>query len=94
MGASSGAKVSQYERYTNEPSLRAVLACELIFCVPARELFAGIFEAVQMVTDRGARELIQELEHSNTDPRAAAKLDVLRVIVRSSKKLRQIQHDA
>ncbi len=41
-----------------------------------------------------ARELIEELEHSNTDPRATAKLDVLRVIVRSSKKLRQIQHDA
>lgn len=94
MGAASGAKVSQYERYSTEPSLRAVLACEFIFCVPARELFAGIFEAVQMVIDRSARELIEELERSSSDPRAAAKLGVLRAIVRSSERLRQNKRDA
>lgn len=81
MGAESGASVSRYERYVCEPSLRAVLACGIIFRAPPEEVFAGIFEAVQMVTYRQTRELIGELERAGS--KAPAKIEALRTIVES-----------
>ena len=44
LGTGSGSKVSHYERFLREPALRNALRCEIIFDVPVRELFAGIFE--------------------------------------------------
>lgn len=79
MGSANGANVSKYEKFASEPTLRTVLAFEIIFQVPAREIFAGIFEAVEMVTYRRAHELIRELERHET--RSPAKLDALRAIV-------------
>lgn len=84
MGSASGSKVSKYERFTREPSLKAVLAYEIVFGVPARELFAGVFEAVRMVTSRHARSLIKRLERDGQSTETAVKLAALRSIIESS----------
>ena len=94
MGCASGSKVSKYERFFCEPSLKAVLAYEIVFRVPARQLFAGIFEAVQMVTTRRARALIKQFERSRNGARATAKLAALRSIVESGRPSTQVRRDA
>lgn len=94
MGSASGSKVSKYERFACEPSLKAVLAYEIVFGVPARELFAGIFEAVQMVAGRRARSLLKRLERGGADATTAAKLAALRSIVESGDPSAQIRKDA
>ena len=83
MGCQSGSKVSRHERSEDKPALENVLAYEIIFRLPAREIFAGIFEAVQLVVHRRVGELTRRLERANASPRMAAKLAALRLIVES-----------
>ncbi len=81
-GCKSGAKFSKYECFRSEPNLRTALACEIIFGVPLRVLFAGTFEAAQLSTSKQALRLLKRLVAKN-EPRAAAKVEALRVIIRS-----------
>jgi hypothetical protein len=46
-GESKGSKVSRDESFQHEAGLRDVLAYELIYGKPARELFAGVYEQVE-----------------------------------------------
>ena len=46
LGCQDGHKASRYELRKRKPNLETVLAYELIFGTPARELFAGVFEDV------------------------------------------------
>jgi transcriptional regulator with XRE-family HTH domain len=57
VGTSGGAKVSRYERARRVPSLETAFAYEALFGVPARELFAGVYETVE----RGLRGRAQRL---------------------------------
>lgn len=57
----SGAKVSRYEHFRREPSLRTALAYEVIFQVPVSTLFAGIFQTVEQKTLRRIRGLSDKL---------------------------------
>jgi len=61
LGCRVGAKVSRYERFAREPTLRAAIACEIIFHAPVRELFAGIYEDVARLTERRARQFARRL---------------------------------
>lgn len=81
-GCQSGSKFSKYECFRAEPSLRTALACEIIFGVPLRVLFAGFFEAAQLSTAKQALHLLKNLERKD-GPKAAAKVEALRVIIRS-----------
>lgn len=47
LGCRSSSKVSRYERFLRVPNLETALACEAIFHVPTRELFAGIYQRAQ-----------------------------------------------
>jgi transcriptional regulator with XRE-family HTH domain len=62
LGCRCGAKVSRYERFKREPTLRAAIACAVVFHVPVRELFAGIYDDVARVTERRSRELARRLD--------------------------------
>ena len=42
LGACDGTKIGRYERFKRTPNLQTPLACEAIFGVPVRELFAGM----------------------------------------------------
>lgn len=61
LGATSGTKVSRYERFARTPSLETVFACEVIFGVPASILFAGLFEDVKRATLRRAEGRLADL---------------------------------
>ncbi len=53
LGTRSGAKISRYERFAREPSLRTALAFEVVYKRSTSELFAGLYQKVEgEVTER------------------------------------------
>lgn len=58
LGAETGAKVCRYEKFARVPGLETALACEVIFKKPVRELFAGLYQKVELkVAHRAAKQL-------------------------------------
>lgn len=53
-GTKSGTKISRYEHFLRVPDLQTVFQLELIYGVPARNLFPGIFEDARSVVARQA----------------------------------------
>lgn len=80
LGCRAGSKVSRYERFTRTPSLATVFAYEIIFGAPARELFAGTYEAVGLSTLKRAQELIARLRRRPPSPHITAQLASLEAI--------------
>lgn len=80
LGCNSGAKVSRYERFTNQPHLKATLAYELVFGVSARQLFAGLVQDVEQDLKCRARLLVQKLGTADQDRKMARKLTILRTL--------------
>jgi transcriptional regulator with XRE-family HTH domain len=60
-GARNGAQVSRYECGKRRPTLENLLACEAIFQIPVRELFAGRFEDVLKTVSKRAELRAHEL---------------------------------
>jgi transcriptional regulator with XRE-family HTH domain len=80
-GCQSGNKVSRYERFVREPSLRAAFIFEVVFKEHASDLFAGTFQEMHKSTIRRARFLLRRLERkAGSDPQFQQKLEVLREI--------------
>jgi transcriptional regulator with XRE-family HTH domain len=80
LGSQSGAKVSRYERRVRRPNLETVFAYEALFGVPARELFAGLFQKVERdVLDR-TQQLIQSLATVEANRVVTRKLTALRAL--------------
>ena len=77
LGCHSGAKVSRYERFKREPDLRSALMCQVMFGIPANEIFPGIFAEVEQVTKERAMLLSRKLEHSPSTPLTLRKKDIL-----------------
>lgn len=69
LGSASGAKVSRYERRTIQPKLETALAYEAIFRIPTRELFAGLYQKVEIEVVARAQVLGREL--AGSQPRKA-----------------------
>src|SRR5690348_4521899 len=67
LGCQDGHKASRYELRKRKPNLETVLAYELIFGAPARELFAGVFEDVVTATRKRAEILAAKLTVAQTD---------------------------
>jgi hypothetical protein len=83
LGAASGTKVSRYENFTRMPNALTIFACEIVFNQPARELFAGSYEAIRHAVQKRARRMLKQLDalpdsQSKTHLR---KLELLRAIV-------------
>jgi transcriptional regulator with XRE-family HTH domain len=84
LGAASGSKVSQYENFTRRPGITSVFAYEIIFNRPARELFAGDYEAVRVAVRSRAERLAEQLSQRTPESqslRVARKLKHLHGIV-------------
>lgn len=62
LGCRYGTKVSRYERFVREPTLKTALAYEIIFATPVRELFLGVFDKAERETQRRARHLVRHIE--------------------------------
>ncbi len=80
LGCKSGAKVSHYEHFGREPSLKTALACEIIFQKPIREIFPGIYQEVEQKTFEQARLLVEKLNSKEVDSLTTRKLASLRAI--------------
>src|SRR5207245_9679485 len=66
LGCRHKTKVSDYEQRTRRPVLETALAYEAVFGVPVRDLFAGMFDEVEIVTRQPARVVART-------PRAASR---------------------
>lgn len=82
IGVSKGPKVSRYERPVRLPSLETAFAYEALFGIPARELFAGVYEKVEGETRRRAQQLVKQLGTA-PGPLAARRLAALSVVAGS-----------
>lgn len=80
IGLKSGDKVSGYENFRRLPNLKTVFACEVISQLPARELFAGVFEVVERETIKRARELSKKLEKEHLNPALIRKIEILKAV--------------
>ncbi len=81
LGCHGPAKISRYERQGSIPSLETLLAYEVIFQKPARELFAGIYDRVERETLRRVRQLVSRLRKRQESPVLARMIADLRALV-------------
>jgi hypothetical protein len=75
--------VSRYERFKREPDLRSAFVCQIMFGIPANEIFPGIFAEVEQVTKDRARLLSRKLENSSSTPLTRRKMNILNGITSS-----------
>lgn len=80
LGCRSSAKVSRYERFSRQPNLQTVFIYEVVFQVPARVLFAGMFRDVERATMRRAQALVRKLKAAKPDPLTIRRLEALKVL--------------
>jgi len=66
------------------PCLPTAFAYEVIFAVPARDLFAGVFQKVERDTSRRARRLTRKMSAANPDRLAERKRVALRHLLPAS----------
>jgi len=86
LGTKDGTRVGRYELSIREPTVRTVFALEVIFNVPAKELFAGIYGKVETQTRKRAAKLFERVGARHQDKAVAHKLASLRVICNKSHK--------
>ena len=71
-GESKGSTVSRDESFKREPGLKDVLAYELIYGKPARELFAGVYQQVEQELAQRAKILTYRVAEDNSPKRQEA----------------------
>lgn len=81
LGATNGAKVCRYERFSRRPSLETALACEVIFRTPARELFSGLYQRVNREVSERAKVLAHRIQRCPPTTHMQQKNAALRSIV-------------
>jgi transcriptional regulator with XRE-family HTH domain len=84
LGFQSGTKISRFERLARRPNLETALACQVVFGVPAHELFPGVFAEVENTVIERARLLSEQLQTQRGAARSVArhKLAILKAIMR------------
>jgi transcriptional regulator with XRE-family HTH domain len=82
LGCQSGTKISRFERLARQPNLETALACQVIFGIPAHELFPGVFAVVEKTVAERARLLSHRLQGKRGPHRSGLqhKLAILRAI--------------
>ena len=91
LGSRTGAKVSRYERFSRQPNLETVFACEALYGVPARELFAGLYQKVEETIHQRAQVLAKKLSAGKPDRMTRQKLEKLTAMT-SAAELEPIDH--
>jgi hypothetical protein len=84
LGCQNGTKVSRYERFYRKPNLETLLAYEVVFGAPARELFAGAYQKVEKRISKRAHLLTRKLNRATPDRMATRKLQILKAITSGS----------
>ena len=83
LGCQSGTKVSRFERLARKPNLETALACEVVFGIPAHDLFPRAYAEVEKTVTARARMLSNRLRAADHRelPRLRQKLASLKAIV-------------
>lgn len=82
LGSKSGAKISRYERFKRQPSLKILFKYAVIFKTPPEELFLGIYQKAEDEVLKSTKLLIKKLESLSTDRKTMAKLEFLKSILK------------
>ena len=82
LGYQSGTKISRFERLARQPNLETVIACQVVFGIPAHKLFPGVFAEVEKTVTERARQLSARLQGKRGPGRTGFrhKLAILRAI--------------
>ena len=88
LGCQSGTKISRFERLARRPNLRTALACQVIFGIPAHELFPGVFAEVEKHVSERARLLLDRLRADRKQDHTGLrhKLAVLKAIAAAAER--------
>jgi len=81
LGSDTGTTVSHYERLLRDPNLDTAFACQVIFGIPAQELFPGVYGKVEKAIRRRAHVLSQKVQDGDMDARIKHKMRLLDAIV-------------
>jgi hypothetical protein len=81
LGSKSGARISRYERFHQAPNLKSLLAYELLFRTPIRELYSGLSDEVEDDLKERGRVLLRKLAKAEPDQVSSHKLNILRALL-------------
>lgn len=84
LGSRTGARVSRYEHFRRQPTLQTAFAYEVIFGIPAQELFGGLYEEVQRATVRRTHKFAEKVRGWSPARRPAHTLNLLQGILARS----------
>lgn len=76
--------ISRYERQIQKTDLEAAFALQVVFDVPANDIFEGIFTEVEITTQNRAYMLAKKVELDLPSPSRDQKLRFLRAIYRKA----------
>jgi len=77
LGSKSSAGVSRHERFKQTPDLQTLLAYEMLFRTPVRNLFSSKHEEVEQKLKSRIRLLIRKLTRAGQGRRIAKKIETL-----------------
>ena len=77
LGSRTGSKISRYEHLKSMPNLQTAFGYEVIFHVPAHDLFVGIFQEVESKVASRARHLIRRLANNQQEHSGSEKICIL-----------------
>lgn len=78
-----GAAVSRYERRVRKPSLETAIALEIIYGIPLRELYAGVYDEVEQTVVKRLNISVKTLQKSPKSERVEHQLVTLNKILRA-----------
>lgn len=77
LGATTSAHICRHERLEQTPNLQTLLAYEILFHTPVRNLFGGVHQDVEQKLLKRIRLLIQKLATSGYSRMKARKIETL-----------------
>ena|ERR1051326_350995 len=80
LGSKSGARISRYEHGRQAPNLNTLLAFELLFHTPVRDLYGGVSQEVEQGLRRRVRLLVRKLSTAGQGRLTAFKIAALRAM--------------
>jgi DNA-binding XRE family transcriptional regulator len=81
LGAKDGSAVCRHERRKQTPNARTLLAYEILFHAPIRDLYGGTRSEVETGLLRRARLLLEKLMRAGRGRRTARKIETLLTLV-------------
>lgn len=82
IGSQTSANVCRHERSEQTPNLQTLLAYEILFRTPVRNLYGGVHQEVEERLMNRIRLLLQKLSRSGHDRTKAIKIEILNDFLR------------